>query len=387
MLFSFSGCENINPFTTELDRIEFIRVVGIDKSPEKEGYIRLSFNTKGMGGGPQTGSTEIIILTMYAEGATIAEAAQNFTKFMDREPYWGHLEYVLISEEIAKEGILKHLDWFFRKAEVRLNARVFVVKGQPASEVIAKGASKNKFLHERLQNLVENQGHHSILTDVDLIEIMYIENMQEKSLCLTYIEMINTSEIGGSYDSEVMEIKAGGLCFFDGDRLAGYLDEKKSRGVNWLRNELGTGILNIHSPSGSKISSEFVDKKVKIIPKKENGKLSINIKIMLTVAVTEIQSTENIFKEDTLKALENQISQEIKNEVEDAIKFAQKQELDFIGMGGVVYRKYPIEWQDIYKDNWKSIFPKLKISVEVDSKIRRTYNIRQPIKSLGDEEK
>lgn len=39
--------------------------------------------------------------------------------------------------------------------------------------------------------------------------------------------------------------------------------------------------------------------------------------------------------------------------------------------------KYPVFWTEIEK-NWAEIFPQIKFNVVVDSKINRTYLIKEP---------
>ena len=54
--------------------------------------------------------------------------------------------------------------------------------------------------------------------------------------------------------------------------------------------------------------------------------------------------------------------------------------MDIFPISYEVYRKYPVLWESI-KNDWNKIFPDLKISVNIDSVINRTYDIEEPIRS------
>ena len=50
---------------------------------------------------------------------------------------------------------------------------------------------------------------------------------------------------------------------------------------------------------------------------------------------------------------------------------------DIFGLGDAIYHQHPGKWKDI-EDKWEELFPKMKINVNVESKINRTYDIKEP---------
>jgi spore germination protein KC len=67
-------------------------------------------------------------------------------------------------------------------------------------------------------------------------------------------------------------------------------------------------------------------------------------------------------------------------------KFAQQNNIDFTDMTTIFEAKHPMLWKQ-YKDKWQENFPSLPINVQVQSKINRTYDIKNSIVISEEEHK
>lgn len=377
LLVTQTGCKMAFYGRTEIDRIEFIRVVGVDKSPDKEDTVRLTIATQKVQPGGLTGGMKKQSNILYSEGSTVFEAVRNFWNFMDKRPFWGHLDYLLIGEEAAKDGLLKYIDFFSRDPELRLNLKVYITKGLDAKEVIKKGNSENKFVFDRLEGVAENQWGQSVFNVVDLVEVMYILDNEFLSLYIPCVELAKLSKDEKDIN-ESMDIVMGGFAFFNGDKLIGHLNNKMGRGLNWLRNKIKSGVIAVKSPKGHNISLEIIESNTKIEAKITKGQLTVTARVKMSSNIGGMRSMEDVFTEEIIMYLENQQEQIIKDEIESVIKYAQKTKMDIFGAADAVFHKYPIQWEDMYKENWEDTFSNIKFYVDVNSKIRNTYDIKQP---------
>ncbi len=369
-----TGCIYAFYGRTEISRIEFIRAVGVDKCPGEKNTVRLTIATERVqadsGGGGERKKSEILT----SDGSTVFEAVRNFWNYMEKRPFWGHLEYVLIGEEAAKEGLTKYIDFFSRDPEVRLNLKVYIAKGLAAEEVVNRSSGEDKFVFDRLQGVTENQWGQSIFNVVNLFEVMYI--LDNKSLSL-YLPSFELSQFTTDTNEQV-DIVMKGFAIFKGDKLMGYLDEKMGRGLNWLRNKVNSGIIVVKSPKTNNVSLEIIESRSKFVPEIINGQLSVTIKVIMSSNIAEIQSTEDLFTEEAMRFLETKQEQKIKEEIESVIRYAQERKLEFFGTAYAVEHKYPIEWEDNYEKNWGEVASHINFNVIVESKINRTYDIKQP---------
>jgi len=372
-----TGC-NIAFFdATQINDVEFIRAVGIDKAPE--GKIRFTIATQrivtgGERGGPEQKLSEI----MYSEGRTGFEAARNFWAYSEKRPFFGHLEYILIGEEAAKDGILKYLDFFTRDPEDRLNLNVFVVKGTDAGEMVRQGNTRDKFVFDRLEGIKEHYWGLSMINRVDLMEIMYILDTEYLSLYIPCVKLTEKTENSDGHN-EGMDIALEGFAIFEGDRLAGYLEREMARGLSFLRNMAKSGVLNVRARNGSMVALELISSNRKMKPELMDGELRVAIEIDLKCNIAEIQSSEGVFDHESLRYLEEQSNQLIMDEVMKVIEFAREKRLDCFAAGDAVMHKYPCKWEDYLEKNWRDIFSEIDFEVTVRTNVSRTYDIKQPI--------
>lgn len=385
LLITFTGCKSITMSRHEIRDLEFIRAIAIDKSLSEEGYVRLTISSQRVSSKGDGQSEEKESITVYSEGRTVSEAMRNFNKYLEKEPFLGHLEYIVIGEEAARDGILKYIDFFSRDHEVRLNMNVFLMKSGRAEELMEKASSKGKFIFDKLGGLIKNRTEHSMTNIVNLIEVMYILDLEFLNLYIPCIEMVKVTKNENGPNSS-MDVKMSGLAIFERDKLVGHLDDSMARGLNWLMDKIYSGIIVVNSQKGSKISLEIVDSKTKIQPEIKDDNLFVKVKVNVFSNIDEIQSSENIFNGETISFLERQQGQIVKEEIEKVIEYAQQEVgLDFFGIGGKFFHKYPIVWEDIYRKKWRAVFPEVKFEVTVNSSIRKTYDIKQP-NALGDGE-
>jgi spore germination protein KC len=373
---TFTACENPIIGRREINDLEFARSLAIDTSKTIPDGVMLTLASQRIkiGSGGSAGETESSKVS--SEGQTMFEAVRNFSTYLDKRPFWGHLEYVVIGEEAAKKGIYKYLDFLSNDHEIRLNINVFVMKGGRAEELMERAERGDRFIFDRLKGLIDSVGGQSVTNPVNLIEIMYTQDMKCLSLYLPCVQMVDVTKGG---EEQIMDIKMAGFAIFDEDRLAGYLDEDMGRGLNLLRNKMKSAIYVVNTQKGSKVSLEIINSRTKFYPEIKDGNLFLKVKVNIESNIGEIDSNEDIFHSEIFDYLEHEHSKLVKQEIERVIEYAQEETgLDFFGTAQSFYLKYPIKWKQLYKKDWKTWFPKIKFNVTVESKFRRTYDIREP---------
>jgi spore germination protein KC len=73
---------------------------------------------------------------------------------------------------------------------------------------------------------------------------------------------------------------------------------------------------------------------------------------------------------DVVSLLEKGLADNVRSDINDAIKKGQKElKTDIFCIGFNFYRQYPKLWHSQYEKEWKQIFPTLQIKVSVDAKV------------------
>lgn len=376
LVFSISGCTQIARSRTEIDDAMFVRVFSIDKGQNGNVKVTITSNSIASQSGENTPSASEQSFSLSSEGKTMFDAVRRIWSFADRRPYYGHTEYILISEDIAKEGILKYLDYVSRDHQFRHSAKLYIVKGEPACSLIENTAYSSLFLANRLTNLESNAVGMSISSKVTIAEAMFIFDNPNISTFIPCLERVNRETKTGS-DKETHDIALTGYAIFKGDKLNSYLLQNDSRGINWLKNRVASGIILVKGNKGEDISLEIINSYTSIKPKIDKNKISCDIFVSLNTNIDEITAPDDVFDKNSIESLVKEQDRIVKKEIENVLSIAQKSNMDFMGIIQEFHMQYPVMWKDIEK-NWSELFPEISFNVSVNSKINRTYLIKEP---------
>lgn len=376
-----TGCSNsILPERTEIDDLMIIRAIGIDKAKDEDKICvtiiskEVSSGQTQKGGG---GGTERCI-TLTNEASTVFEAERQFQTHSEKKMFFGHVGFYLISEEAAREGVIKYIDFLIRDHEMRINSSVYIIKGSTAKDFIEKTSTGEYFMPDRLKAIGVNSKLVTGPKELLLSDFAHWLINYNSCVVAPTIQLKPKDKEHEEGKAPPMDIDLYGYAVFKDFKLAEFVDKKMTRGENFILNRVEEGVIEVKDPKGDMVGLEIIDSKTKIEPVFEKKELKqINIKVKLSSNLDEAHSTSMKFNEDFMEHLSNAQSKAVKGEIEKVISFAQEKNTDFIDIADVIEEKHPVKWLK-YRDKWDEVFPKLQIKVEVESKINRTYDVHDP---------
>ena len=111
--FILTGCSGYE----ELNNLSIVTAVAFDK--EDNNYV-LSFLIANSPKAQTSSKEGEAKTTVYeSKGKTIAEASKSIEQIVPKQIYLGHINVIIISEDIAKDGFLKIADWLLRNPQTR----------------------------------------------------------------------------------------------------------------------------------------------------------------------------------------------------------------------------------------------------------------------------
>lgn len=368
-----TGCEKYAAGRQEVENLTLTKLVAVDKSNNKIKLISVARSVE-TGGGQGAPKIESEITT--SEGSTIFDAVRLQHTYSDKKPFWGRTEHFVIGEYAAKDGVRSISDFFLRDHESRQNIDVFIVRGSSAEDIIKKTVKEKAFIGDILKTLTESCNGMSMSTRVKLYELSCMLDSKTSSPYLPCLQEIKGVDQTGSEPPHT-DLQLIGLAVFKEDRLSYYLDGRETRGFNWIKGDVRTGIIVVKDPEDQEVSLEIITAERKIKTDINNGIPIIDVNIEMSSNIGEQWSAGNIYRENPLDYLESQQEEIIKTEVLNVIRKAQEKNTDIFGFGDTIYHQHPGKWKAIEK-NWEEIFPEMEINVSVKSKINRTYEIEEP---------
>ncbi|MFE5320400.1 Ger(x)C family spore germination protein [Paenibacillus sp. NPDC056579] len=367
LVIPLAGCWDRN----EVNDLMLIMAAGLDKRDDKT--IELSVEVyvpKASGGGEHgasgtgssTGGAQTLIKSAY--GVTLADAMAKLQEQFPRRIFWGHCEIFIFGEELAKQGIRNQLDFMMRAPGPRERADVFV--SSEAKKVIGLIPPIERSSAEVLREMAKLQTGMKV-TVKDLAE-MLIGDAQ--AAAVPWVDIAPADP----YKQPNQTIGfIHGTAIFKKDKMVGRLDDRLTRGLLWLRDEVATSTVTFTpKESTGYISSKLLRSKTQLIPKIEGDKWSVTVKIDTEDDVIQNTTGMDLNKPDISRSLERQLAEAIENRIKAALVRPQKQlNADIFNFAEAFHRKYPQEWKEA-KERWNELFPTVEVRTEATAKILRT---------------
>ncbi|WP_339317999.1 Ger(x)C family spore germination protein [Paenibacillus sp. FSL R10-2734] len=372
MQIGLTGCWS----REELNDLAIAVGIGIDKIGDQyqvSAQVVLPSQIAGSkGGSPQSP------VNLYKEtGDTVYEALRKITTISPRKIYISHLRILVLSEDLAKEGISDVLDFMSRDTETRNDYFIVVAKDAKAEDALKILTNLEKIPAVRLFSSLETSEKQWAPTSTVTLGTLITELVTKgKSPILTGVVIVGNVEIGETPKNvesvySPTQLKYSGLAVFKEDKLIGWLNQEESKVYNYLTNKVKNTVFFIRCPEGKKVSLEVFEAHSKIKSSMHSNKPEITIEQHLETDLGEVQCRNlDLTDPKTITQLEQIANQKVIHLFESTIKKVQQEyKSDIFGFGEVVHRSNPQAWKKL-RDNWDQTFANIPVSVKMDIKIR-----------------
>jgi spore germination protein KC len=373
-----SGCWS----KKELTDLAFVIAVGIDKT--KEGKFLVTFqvvNPGNVAGATQRGggSGGVPVSIYKATGDNLVEASREASKKLSRLIYYAHTNLVVISEEVAKEGLDGLFDALERNSQFRTTAMVVIARHHSAEDVLKILTPIDKIsANQIIKTLKFSEKVWGKTINVHVGDVINDLALSGKEPIISGVEIVGSVQKGKRQTNvQASEpdarLNVNGLAMFKDDKLVGWMNGEAARGVLWILDKIEqTGVTIEWKQKKEAAAYKVVRTKTSVAAHMKKGKPFIFIHIDAEGDIGEELVPMDFTNPKQIFALEKKAEKSIKKEVIKAVEEAKKAKTDIFGFGDVVYRSYPQQWKTMKLDWNDRYFPKLEVKVTVDAFIRRT---------------
>ncbi|HQD04220.1 MAG TPA: Ger(x)C family spore germination protein [Halanaerobiales bacterium] len=341
---------------TETENYEYISMVKLTAQ------VAIPEKLSGGAGQPLTTGAEAV-WNVSAIGRNVSMCYVNLQQRLQDELFLGHTRVLVISEDLAREGLSRYMNFFRNNPEFRRLSYLLISENK-AEDLLNTFPKTANLQAIYLMNLIEDEIQRQTMPDLPFIEIA----IRDVTSGVDPIAVLISS------DKETGNIKYSGLAVFRGDRMVGKLDVEET----WSYLQLAEGKLSglqvvrdVESEIG-RLSIVFKDLKRKmrlVLTEKGNFKFECKLSFEGIIFSQEVPAVYT--KEIYLDQLENRVSTEVKREIETVFyKVQQKYNADIFGFGELVKTYMPEEWKRI--EDWHEEFKKVELELDVETIIRRS---------------
>lgn len=340
IIFLTSGCYNYK----EINQMAIISSIGIDKDETKNEYIVSAqiMNSK------ESEDSEDSQITVYSrKGKTIHEALRDLTLKSPRRLYGNHLSKIVLSEEVASEGIQNILDIFNRVTEVRNEFVITIVKDDKASDVLKVLTSTETIPAEYVKLSLKSADNNSGLTyttKLDEFVSLYLKKGIDPTVPVLKID--KKSKKGKTVDNitttdPISKIVIDSLAVTNEGKFEAFLKKDEIIGYNYLRNQIQKMVIPVKCDDNNYASVSVQSNKTKSKIKKENNKYTVTFYINVNAIITEYNCSKKLTKTKTLESLEKRSEKKIKSYIKKAINKQKNTKGKFLGIERLIYLDYP----------------------------------------------
>lgn len=364
----FTGCWNYS----EIDNLYIVSGFAIDKGVEKKYLITtelINIRTSQV-------NQEFESLLIELEGDTIFETIRSMIRISSRKLFWSHASSVIVSHQVAEEGIAPIIDWLSRDQEPRLNMDLYISKEKTAAETLKSMSYSTDITSFELESM-SNRNKDVVKTPIlKIYEIVNELAHPKTSLFLPTVLLYNN--IG---DKTVL--LAGGAVF-KGDKLIGYVDQNDVVYYLLIRDKFNEGFLKIdmNKRENEAVVLEVQKSKIKVSPN-YGEEISFTIDVDLNVGIIEMTTDVDYINEPGRSHFIEVAQKQIEQNVKDVIgKIQEDFGVDIFGFAAIVKQRNPNLWKEIEQD-WDMIFKDLDVEVNCNIKIKNSGHLKAPIKVVN----
>ncbi len=348
-----SGCWD----STELEDEFLVWGMGWDIVKDNPELMTLTLSSPSTGEG-----AEKPYATVSSTGHSVEEARMNSQVYLEREVEFGHMRLLVISEELAKKGIQKHLDALGRNPRLGREVRITVIEGR-ASELWDIKTITDPLPAGYVVNLIKTnykRGRAVSVTFRDFFESLSLEGTEPIT---SYLRI----------SKDKTKVSAYSIAVFKEDKMVGLIQDIEVQVYEMIRGNVFSGKITLgaatKAPDEQAITFAYRRGSRKIKSEVKNGKPYLYLKVELEGDISEYTSLAPIANDHNIELAEKAIEERMRKEFRKLIdKVKNEYESDIFGFGEYFRAYHPDYWKS---HNWSEEFPNMVVDVEVKVDIRR----------------
>ena len=347
LLLILSGCWDVN----EIEKTQFAKYITVDQTNTKEDSYLFSIEFPIL---REESPEKVNILSTTAPSLKSA-----ISNFQTRTMGWislGMLRTIIFSPEIAKKGLLPHLDVLWREPIVPGSVTMAISVDPMAERISEIKPAPLEDLGVYIDELFDTTSKNSLYPQKSLNDFFIALKSSGIEATIPLIKY-------GTHDIQIV-----GLALFRKDKMIAKLKIPETRALLIIKENFIKGPIDL-TVKDFNVNYYVQQVNSKIEVDYQQDKFIFNLKTELDVDITENTSGQKLIdNKKALKQMEKYLATAITKKMNNLMTQLQKNQVDTIGIGQIVKAKYPQQYD---KDYWNQQFSQAEVIIEVTVNVRR----------------
>lgn len=379
IIFTCNGCYNYR----ELNQLAITSAIGIDKNEDGFKVVIQIMNTQKQSTDANASYTQPNFVTYESEGKTLQEAMRSVILESPRRLFVNHLRLLVISENVAKDGMHDILDFFARNTEFRKQFLVVISRNSETEDVLNILTPLETLNAKNISDSIETDYKYLGMSNMLKYEEMLSIYLSPKTeLALSTIELQGSENKGEKKEniessSPSASLKLQPLAIFKGDKMLGYLNSDESIALGYIKYGIKNTIVDYECDNDKSSSIEILGVKNKITSKDNK----IKIQITGSGNIKEMNCNVDLTKSKEIAKIQEKVENDIKNLIRESIdNIILEYNSDVFGFKELIYKTSPKNYNKLEEKYGDDLLKNLDIEVSVDINLVTKGNIVEVIK-------
>lgn len=329
----------------ENDDLTVVAGIGVDG---RQGAYQIITETLVAGGESEGGKR----LLSESNGMTLSGALLETANLTAQQLYYTHAQTMVVSRELAEEGLYPLLSALERQNSFRLSLRLLVADGK-AVDLVGLKEPQEDAASFQLRSMADTSWHNATSPDTALYR--FLSDIGEDGVQ----GILPIAGLQGDGENARMEIR--GTALFREDAMVGWLDDRDSQALLWMRESAAGGLLEAED-----LALTVVRCRSRITCAPEGAVIRLAL---------ELQEQEGTGRKD-VQARAQALAEERCQHVLEQLRALN---CDAIGLGRRLMQQRPDQAARV-KENWSREFGDYPVEIQVTTKIRDLGRIKEAVK-------
>lgn len=360
LLGTLTGCGSRSwlPYAREMGDTALLRTMGLDGGGER---IELTVST-----GSRSGGQGALVLSAF--GTSVPAAALAVQSLGDSYVYYGHVDQLLLGEELLLGGVAPVVDYLAREAELGLGVQLWAVRGGTAGQAIRTAGGQG--VPERLAQLNTDSELGAANISRSAAELMTVL-ARGGSTYLPALELLSAREGDGNEGGERTLVPNGYAILRQG-KLVCWVDDDTARGIELMEGQAFGQVADLTLPDGTEVALVVDEVRTRCRPVFQGEELTgLDVMCDLTARVAQ---TGRRLNEDDLRQLQQHLERMEGERMVQALELGQYWDADFLGLERRVQMTRP-DRKNAVREQWGEAFRSLNIRVDVRGTVERSFGM------------
>lgn len=336
-----------------VEELSYVIAIGLDKSDSENVPLSLSIqiakpDSSENGGTKIKTETKTVNCNSFNLGISILNL-ENVN-----ELNLSHCTAIIISEELAREGIENFVNTLSNNIEIRPTCNILISE-QKASEFL------------------------EVASNIEEISAKFYNSFINSAKAVSYVTPCQLSDFYANLNYDVQDplavysfvkddtIESLGLALFKDYKMLDRISGLETICYNILTNNFDDATIEVYNSQNPSIPlavniSHAEDTKISV--KLENNIPKIKCKLAVKATILSANKNYNFSSSEALKEIESEINKFLNDSISTFLyKLAIKYECDPVGFEGYFNKNY-LTQKELNKYNWQELYPKAEFEIE-----------------------